>query len=135
MWLFTKYGMFSAVCGRSQAPTPKGGSGRPWKAPAVLRDVIVVRARVEDHLHRLKEAMSPLLSDAAITVTPNRDYLCRLVTTKVKWAEVVRRLAAEMDYDNFKSEVLRHQGHTTYETALHDVWAVMYEVQVAELGG
>ena len=37
----------------------------------------------------------------------------------------------ETDYDNFKSEVARHQGGaaSSYEHALHDVWAAMYRLQ------
>jgi len=50
---------------------------------------------------------------------------------KSAWTEVISALAAETDYDNFKSEVARHQGRAgaAYERALHEVWAVMARVQ------
>lgn len=40
-------------------------------------------------------------------------------------------LAAETDYDNFKSAVADHQGSAgaNYERALHDVWSVMARLQ------
>jgi hypothetical protein len=40
-------------------------------------------------------------------------------------------LNEEMDYDNFKSEVARHQGSegAAYERSLHDVWSVMNRLQ------
>jgi hypothetical protein len=45
--------------------------------------------------------------------------------------QVVAELAEETDYDNFKSEVARHQGkaRAAYEHALHDVWSVMNRLQ------
>jgi hypothetical protein len=45
--------------------------------------------------------------------------------------QVVAELAEETDYDNFKSEVARHQGKAgaAYEHALHDVWSVMNRLQ------
>jgi hypothetical protein len=47
------------------------------------------------------------------------------------WRQVLAELADETDYDNFKSEVARHQGPSgaAYERSLHDVWSVMYELQ------
>lgn len=40
-------------------------------------------------------------------------------------------LAEETDYDNFKSEVVRHQGDAgaAYEHLLHEVWSVMRRLQ------
>ena len=45
--------------------------------------------------------------------------------------QVVAELTEETDYDNFKSEVARHQGKAgaAYEHALHDVWSVMNRLQ------
>ena len=50
---------------------------------------------------------------------------------KAVWTPVLVGLSEEMDYDNFKSEVARHQGAAgaNYEHALHDVWSVMYQLQ------
>jgi hypothetical protein len=43
----------------------------------------------------------------------------------------VERLVDDVDYDNFKSEVARHQGTSgaPYERSLHAVWSVMYKLQ------
>ena len=50
---------------------------------------------------------------------------------KAVWPPVLVGLGEEIDYDNFKSEVARHQGAagTSYEQTLHDVWSVMYAFQ------
>jgi hypothetical protein len=47
---------------------------------------------------------------------------------------VLAGLAAETDYDNFKSEVGQHQGAAgaAYEHSLHDVWSIMYRLQETE---
>ena len=47
-----------------------------------------------------------------------------MFVAKPAWMQVVAELAEETDYDNFKSEVVRHQGKAgaAYEHALHDVW-------------
>jgi hypothetical protein len=40
-------------------------------------------------------------------------------------------VAEETDYDNFKSEVARHQARAgaAYEHSLHEVWSVMNRLQ------
>ena len=37
----------------------------------------------------------------------------------------------ELDYDNFKSKVTRHQGSegAAYEQSLHEVWSAMHKLQ------
>jgi hypothetical protein len=57
--------------------------------------------------------------------------------SKSDWSTVLLALNEELDYDNFKSEVARHQGRdgTDYGHALHDVWSVMYELQDARTAG
>jgi hypothetical protein len=53
---------------------------------------------------------------------------------KSAWAQVLAGLAEDTSYDNFKSEVARHQGPAgaAYENALHRVWSVMHSLQTAE---
>ena len=50
---------------------------------------------------------------------------------KAVWSEVLVGLSEELDYDNFKSEVARHQGRAgaKYEGSLHKVWGVMNGIQ------
>ncbi|MFI5458761.1 MAG: hypothetical protein ACHRXM_25315 [Isosphaerales bacterium] len=50
---------------------------------------------------------------------------------KSAWTQVLAGLGEETDYDNFKSEVARHQGQSgaAYERSLHEVWSVMNRLQ------
>ena len=55
----------------------------------------------------------------------------RIFVDKPVWSQVLSGLAEETDYDNFKSEVARHQGKAgaAYEHSLHEVWSVMHRLQ------
>lgn len=122
MWLFTKYGFFSSVCARQG----DGGHGQ-----SVAPTKIMVRARLRPHLTALKERFPDLLENCDIRELPAADYAFRLFVEKSAWSQVLVALNEEMDYDNFKSEVARHQGRSgaAYEHALHEVWAVMNRLQ------
>ena len=102
MWLFTKYGFFSAVCARRGA----GEYGQP-----VDPDRIMVRSRLRSHLESLKNRFSEQLGSCEILETPSTDYRYRLFVSNQAWSVVMAELAMNTDYDNFKSEVARHQGH------------------------
>ena len=125
MWLFTRYGFFSAVCGRQG----NGKHGQP-----VDPDRIMVRARLRSHLKALQERFPDLLGDCDIQEFVGTDYAFRLFVPKSVWVRVVAGLADETDYDNFKGEVARHQGKAgaAYERSLHDVWSVMHKLQESE---
>ena len=122
MWIFTKHGFFSAVCARKD----NGKHGQP-----VDPDRIMVRARVREHLEALKERFPDLLGECDIQESSGTDYAFRLFVEKSVWPQVLVALNEEMDYDNFKSEVARHQGRSgaAYENALHEVWEVMNGLQ------
>jgi hypothetical protein len=122
MWIFTKHGFFSAVCARQ-------GDGRHGQA--VDPDRIMVRARVRGHLEGLKKRFPGLLGACEIQESVGTDYAYRLFVGKSLWVHVLAGLAEETDYDNFKSEVARHQGRdgAPYEHSLHEVWAVMHRLQ------
>jgi hypothetical protein len=53
------------------------------------------------------------------------------LSIKDVWSEILVGLTEEMDYDNFKSEVGRHQDidGAEYEHSLHEVWSVMNRLQ------
>jgi len=122
MWLFTRYGMFSAVCAKTDF--------NPTAPPAAVDpNKVVVRSRYTGDLQRLLDAFPEPLEGAEIIKTPNRDYCCRVVVTRDAWAEVCAMLAMEMTYTNFKSGVAKHRGKDQYESALHRVWSVMYGYQ------
>ena len=122
MWLFTKPGFFSAVCARQG----DGSHGQP-----VDPDRMMVRARVRSHLDALKERFPDLLADCEIIEFAGTDYAFRIFVDKSVWSQVLVGLNEEMDYDNFKSRVARHQGYegADYEHSLHEVWSVMNRLQ------
>lgn len=122
MWLFTKHGFYSAVCARQG----DGSHGHP-----VDPDRIMVRARVRSHLETLREHFSDVLSDCEIKEFAGTDYAYRIFVPKTIWSQVLVWLSEEMDYDNFKSKVARHQGSAGahYEHSLHEVWSVMNRLQ------
>jgi hypothetical protein len=95
----------------------------------------MVRARLRSHLKALKERFPDLLGDCEIQEFAGTDYAFRLFVQKSAWVRVVAGLAEETEYDNFKSEVARHQGKpgAAYEHSLHAVWSVMHKLQ--ESGG
>ena len=120
MWLFTKHGFYSAVCAAGHHPV------QPVDA-----DRMKVRARVRSHLDALKERFPDLLADCEIIEFAGTDYAFRIFVDKSVWSQVLVGLNEEMDYDNFKSEVARHQGSegAAYEHSLHEVWSVMNKLQ------
>jgi hypothetical protein len=122
MWLFTKHGFYSAVCARQG----QGGHSQP-----VDPDRIMVRARIRNHLDALKQRFPQWLGVCEIREFDGTDYAYRLFVSKSDWVQVLAGLAEELDYDNFKSEVARYQGHAgaAYEHSLHDVWSVMNRLQ------
>ena len=122
MWVFTKYGFFSAVCARRGV----GGHGQP-----VDPDRIMLRARDRRHLEALKGRFPDRLGLCEIREFPGADYAFRIFVDKAVWSHILSELAEETDYDNFKSAVAHHQGRqrAAYEHALHGVWEVMRRIQ------
>jgi hypothetical protein len=122
MWIFTRQGFFSAVCARA-------GDGRQGQPVDPGR--IMVRARLRSHLESLKARFPDLLDECRIEESVGTDYAYRIFTAKSVWTEILKELAEETDYDNFKSAVAKHQGKdgADYEHSLHGVWSVMYRLQ------
>jgi hypothetical protein len=122
MWIFTKYGFFSAVSARQEDE----------KYGQVIDPAhIMVRARARGHLESLKKRFPDLLGRCDIHDFIGTDYAFRIFVDKLVWSQVLSELAEETDYDNFKSEVAHHQGSAgaDYEHSLHEVWAVMHGLQ------
>lgn len=117
MWIFSIEGFYSIAC----AQKPDG---------SIDRQTVMVRARCRQHLQNLKQRF-PALSAAEIVTLPNRDYRFRLVLPKTVWVGVLKKLAEEQDWSNFKNQVAKHQGKrgAAYSKALHDVWSIMYRLQ------
>jgi len=90
----------------------------------------MVRARMRGHLEALKGHFPALFAGCEIRESAGTDYTYRIFVAKPAWAEIVAALAAETDYDNFKSDVAsRRRAGAAYERALHDVWSVMNRLQ------
>lgn len=117
MWIFTRYGFFSAVTSR---PIP----GLPQT------DELMIRARVKKHLENLIARFPTNLGGKEIHHSDNTDYPYRIYASRSVWSLVMETLGREIDYSNFKGEVA-DSGLTEpdYEHALHDVWAVMAGLQ------
>ncbi|MCL4219861.1 MAG: hypothetical protein KJZ65_00690 [Phycisphaerales bacterium] len=122
MWIFTRYGFFSAVCARQ-------GSGQ--RSQPVDTDRIMVRARDRRHLENLIARFPDLLAGAEVKAFVGSDYPYRIFIAKSAWVAVLGTLGEELDYDNFKSEAARHRASTgaAYVHALHDVWDVMRSLE------
>ena len=93
MWVFCKYGFFSAVQHKDKPGT------------------LLVRARFKGDLERLVESMTEdehkLCS--SVVETPIADYLFRMEIPKDVFAKVMERITSEIDYENFKDSV--HEGN------------------------
>ena len=122
MWLFTKYGFYSAVCARH-------GDGQ--HSQPIDPNRIMVRARVRKQLVALQKRFAELVGDCEIREFVGSDYAYRIFVDKTIWSQVLVALNAELDYDNFKSEVAGFQGRAgaAYERSLHEVWSVMNRLQ------
>lgn len=108
MWIFTRYGFYSV---------------------SFQKNRMAVRARVRRHLERLVERFPEELQGTGIAVSDHADYRYRIHADRENWVRVVRALAEEQTWGNFKSEVGRFQGYDGYERALHEVWATMMKLQ------
>ncbi len=123
MWLFTKYGFFSATSAR----TGNGSHGNPLDV-----DRIMVRSRWHSHLVNLRKRFKKELKHNEIYANAGTDYRYRIFVHKAVWKKIVAALAEETDYDNFKSEAGRYEEENQapdegYLAALHDVWTTVYK--------
>ena len=118
MWVFTRYGFFSAVCAE-----------RDGEGDVADRDRIVLRARVREHLEALQSRFGFQIGEAEILVGVGTDYPYRIFMDKAAWSSVSEELAREIDYRNFKNEVKAHQGPSPYLRALGDIWETMWGLE------
>ena len=73
-------------------------------------------------------------TDTKILALPGRDYGFRLIVPKAVWVEVLKEMAEEQTWSNFKNEAAKNQGKTgaDYTRTLHDVWEIMYRLQESQ---
>lgn len=88
MWLYTRYGFYSAV----QKHNEEG---------------ITVRSYNKEDL---KNLVSRFQLDVPIIYTPNNDYTYRIKITRGVWGTIVGELALDVDYENFKGEIAKTQS-------------------------
>lgn len=119
MWIFTKYGFLSVVNARKGF----GELGQPSDPERLM-----IRGRCRCHLERFQEHF-PTLKDRQIETFPGSDYPFRIFVEKSVWAEVMKELAEELNYDNFKNAVAKEPDSSQYEDCLHDVWQIMRRLE------
>lgn len=109
MWLMTTQGFYSAVAHRDDP------------------DLIVVRARTQADIEAL-ERQIPGLEPFADGGT---DYRWRAIVTREQWRDALDQLADAIDYENFKAEVTKLQGHERADLYL-EIWTILRSLQAGE---
>ncbi len=126
MWIFTRYGFVSIACARTQ-----DGS--------IDEDTVMLRARSRKHLENLQERFPETsLGKGEILTGAGTDYRFRIIVPKAEWASLLSQLAMEQTWSNFKNEALKFVGLKNvsglYVHALHEIWAIMADMQATLLG-
>lgn len=118
MWLFTEFGFYSVVAGRSEGKGPK-------------KDVLLVRSREKQDLLNFGRVVgwSPEATEKAILETRGNDYQWRIIADRGIVARFQEATLGALDYHNFKGVIAqtadqKHKGH-----ALHQVWDAMAALQ------
>jgi hypothetical protein len=110
MWLLTTFGFFSIV----EKPRDRAAG------------MVTVRARVRGDIESLRAKYLPGLGE--IQATPDGDYAWRARVAKPELAEALGRIAMDIDYANFKSEVAERMGYAR-EQVYHEVWETLAGMQ------
>lgn len=107
MWLLTSIGFFSVVAHRDEPNT------------------VLIRARRREDLEALRRGYLP---DIEILENAGSDYAFRAFVERYEWEYACQRLAADIDYPNFKDAVAERQG--TERAALYArLWESLHELQ------
>lgn len=110
MWIITPLGFFSIV-----------------QKPADLEHgTLTIRARVRGDLEALQAAVLPGLGQ--ITESKKTDYRFRATAPRTLVEAAMAKLAQQLNYDNFKSEVAKVQGHQRAHL-YGEVWGVLHQMQ------
>ena len=109
MWIFTPDGYYSVV----QKPQDR------------KRGTLTIRARNREDMDALVQRYFP---DAKPWRLKHSDYEWRIRVPQEDWAQAVARMALEIDYDNFKTEVGRRQGHKR-ASIYGRVWSVLLDLE------
>lgn len=107
MWIFTPFGFFSIVKKRGDKE-------------------LCIRARAKEDLEALKKRYLP--ASGNIIYTEKADYPYRMYGSVEDVSNALFEITADIEYDNFKSEVMRTQGYKR-ESVYARVWSVMLDVE------
>jgi hypothetical protein len=115
MWIASKIGFFSVV-------TDSKREG--W---------MLIRARCRADIFNLYEGFGKqLASMEPPTSDETRDYRWRLSISRADWITLAAKLAEEVNYPNFKSEVHRRPDQHNKSRPYVAIWSVMHGVQMNE---
>jgi hypothetical protein len=114
MWLATVFGWFSVVTDLKR------------------EDRMLIRARCRADIFNLFDANQDLPSIERPTSDESRDYRWRMSVSRADWLNLAGRLAASIDYSNFKNAVHDQPDQVSKGRPYLAIWRVMHEVQVAE---
>jgi hypothetical protein len=115
MWLFTKTRFYSIIIDNQRA-------GRMLIRSRCKADAANL---YRDH-HKELASMEPPTSDES------RDYRWRISISPGDWLKLATRLADQIDYSNFKSEVHKRADQANKTAPYHEVWATMARLQWEE---
>lgn len=111
MWIITQTGFLSAVQAKGDPTT------------------LVVRARVESDLDRLREVHQAIHRvPADVVVYDVSDYPVRILTSRQVLTRFLADQVEALDYGNFKNRVAQRQG-LEREGIYHEVWADLCELE------
>lgn len=108
MWLFLPEGFFSVVTAEEFGAE------------------LQVRARAGGDLDALRATYLPSLGPTK--TIPHHDYPFRAFTTRADWSACLVKAALAIDYDNFKNEVARVQGHERAHV-YSEVWSACRKIE------
>jgi hypothetical protein len=107
MWLVTSIGFFSVVAHDHD------------------RHTVLVRARTREDLEALRRRYLP---DLEILENAGTDYRFRALLERSEWEYAAERLAADIDYPNFKDAVHERQGAERAQLYAR-IWSTLRELQ------
>jgi hypothetical protein len=107
MWLVTSIGFFSVVAHDHD------------------RRTVLVRARAREDLEALRRRYLP---DLEIVENEGSDYRYRALLERSEWEHAAERLAADIDYPNFKDAVHDRQGPDRARLYMR-IWSTLRELQ------
>jgi hypothetical protein len=118
MWIFSTVGFFSVVVDQQRPGT------------------MLIRARCGvDAANLWKQFHGELPSMTEPVSNELRDYRWRLSCSKDDWVRLAGRLAADIDYGNFKDACHKEPSQQSKSSALLKIWATMVDIQRQEQHG